>query len=104
MSSSNPDDNRDPHDTDSDLPLQVREQPDPLLQLSVGRLGTMGKILGFGAAMLLLILVFYGLNATERTDRQANPMVKSTSSNGVPAPPPNSPQLPAQRNGPGNSP
>lgn len=44
------------------LPPQERQQPDPVLQLSVGRLGAGAVTLAAVIAAIILGVVFYGLN------------------------------------------
>jgi hypothetical protein len=45
------------------LPPQVTQQPDPMLQLSVGRLGAGSVTLAAVAAAIVLAVVLYGLNS-----------------------------------------
>jgi hypothetical protein len=45
------------------LPPQVTEQPDPMLQLSIGRLGAGSVTLAAVAAAIVLAIVLYGLNS-----------------------------------------
>jgi len=45
------------------LPAQERNQPDPVLQLSVGRLGAGPIALVAIIAAIILAVVFYGLNS-----------------------------------------
>lgn len=45
------------------LPPQVTEQPDPMLQLSVGRVGAGSITLVAIAAAIILGIVLYGLNS-----------------------------------------
>jgi hypothetical protein len=44
------------------LPLQEREQPDPMLQLSAGRLGPGSLTLVGVAIAAIIVVVFYGLS------------------------------------------
>jgi hypothetical protein len=45
------------------LPVQEKEQPDPMLQLSVGRLGAGSMALAALACAIILAVVLYGLNS-----------------------------------------
>ena len=45
------------------LPPQVKEQPDPMLQLSVGRVGAGSLTLVGIVAAVILAVVLYGLNS-----------------------------------------
>ena len=45
------------------LPPQVKEQPDPMLQLSVGRVGAGSLTLAAVVAAFILGVVLYGLNS-----------------------------------------
>ncbi len=45
-----------------DLPMTETQQPDPMLQLTTGRMGAGGITLVACAAALIIGLVFYGLN------------------------------------------
>ena len=47
----------------ANLPPQERRQPDPALQLSVGRLGGGAVALAAVVAAFILAVVFYGLNS-----------------------------------------
>jgi hypothetical protein len=47
---------------ESRLPTQEAKQPDPMLQLSVGRLGTGSIVLVAVIAAVILGVVFYALN------------------------------------------
>lgn len=44
------------------MPPQEKNQPDPMLQLTAGRLGAVGTALAAVAAAVILSLVLYGLN------------------------------------------
>jgi len=44
------------------LPTQEREQPDPLLQITTGRIGAGGITLFAIVAVAILTIVLYGLN------------------------------------------
>lgn len=45
------------------MPVQERNQPDPVLQLSVGRLGASAITLVAIIAAVIVAVVFYGLNS-----------------------------------------
>lgn len=45
------------------LPTPVKEQPDPFLQMSTGKSGVGGIVLFAIAAVIILCVVLYGLNA-----------------------------------------
>ncbi len=49
-----------------ELPIPVREQPDPLLQMSTGRVGAGGVALIALAIAVILSVVLWGLNGPER--------------------------------------
>ena len=65
------------------LPPTVTEQPDPMLQMSTGRVGWPGLTLFAVVAALILAVVFYGLNGSEK----ALPGAGATASNAAPAAP-----------------
>lgn len=44
------------------LPTQVKEQPDPFLQMTTGRMGVGGITIFAIVAVVILSVVFYGLN------------------------------------------
>ena len=54
------------------IPEQEKQQPDPMLQMSTGRMGGGTITIAAVAAAIVLGVVFYGLNAGFRTD-QASP-------------------------------
>ncbi len=77
----------------SHLPLQEKEQPDPMLQVTTGRIGVGGVTLFAIAAVAILCIVFYGLsNGIERSGRQHQ---AATAANSAPAP-----AAPAKTNNP----
>ena len=45
------------------MPIPVKEQPDPFLQMSTGKSGIGGIVLFAVAAVVILCVVLYGLNA-----------------------------------------
>jgi len=47
----------------ANMPVQERHQPDPVLQLSVGRLGAGAVALAAVVAAVILAVVLYGLNS-----------------------------------------
>jgi|HubBroStandDraft_5_1064220.scaffolds.fasta_scaffold321311_1 hypothetical protein len=49
------------------LPTPVKEQPDPLLQMSTGKTSVGGMTLCALAAVVILAVVLYGLNAPSDT-------------------------------------
>ncbi|MGB6538965.1 MAG: hypothetical protein WBF58_23740 [Xanthobacteraceae bacterium] len=53
------------------LPPQEREQPDPVLQLSVGRAGAGSITLVAVVAAIVIAVVFYGLNSPAPTSEHA---------------------------------
>jgi hypothetical protein len=46
-----------------ELPIPVKEQPDPMLQMSTGRMGAGALTLVAIVAVFILAVVFYGLNS-----------------------------------------
>lgn len=56
----------------TNLPLQETEQPDPLLQMSTGRMGAGGLTLIALIVALVLGVVFYGLNGGKIGDYAAS--------------------------------
>jgi hypothetical protein len=52
---------------ESKLPREEREQPDPALQLSTGRLGAAGWAIFAVIAILIVTVVLYGLNGPSET-------------------------------------
>jgi hypothetical protein len=63
----------------ANLPPQESHQPDPILQLSVGRLGAGSITLVAVVAAVILAVVFYGLNSPA-PDAQSVGAPKSASS------------------------
>jgi hypothetical protein len=53
------------------LPAQEAQQPDPMLQMSVGRIGAGGLTLVAVVAALILAVVFYGLSGGGRAEQAA---------------------------------
>lgn len=62
------------------LPIQETQQPDPMLQMSTGRMGVGGLTLVALVVALVLGVVFYGLNgrSTAQQTAAAPPAVHST--------------------------
>ena len=54
------------------LPTQEAEQPDPMLQMSVGRVGAGGITLFALVSAIVLGIVFYGLNAGRGPEQTAS--------------------------------
>jgi hypothetical protein len=64
-----------PHDAASraELPTQEQEQPDPFLQMSTEqRIGAGGLTLFGIAVVVILSIVFYGLNGSNRANETAS--------------------------------
>jgi hypothetical protein len=55
------------------LPLQERQQPDPVLQLSVGRLGAGWVTLVAVVAVIIIAVVLYGLNSPAPAEHATTP-------------------------------
>jgi hypothetical protein len=53
------------------LPITETHQPDPMLQMTTGRIGAGGMTLVAFAAAAILFVVFYGLNAGDNAAQQA---------------------------------
>ncbi len=72
----------------AELPTQVKEQPDPFLQMSTGgRMGASGLTLFSIAVVVILGVVFYGLNGPDRANEAAPPSSPvATGNSGGPAP------------------
>jgi len=51
------------------LPSEEKNQPDPLLQMTTGRMGAGGITLMAIGAILILAVVFYGLNGGKRGEQ-----------------------------------
>lgn len=91
------------------LPPTVKEQPDPMLQMSTGRMGAGGITLFAVAAVVILGVVLYGLNGKNPEGAAPPPAAASApAGTGKPAPPSTTapqkaPAQPAQ-NGPGSNP
>lgn len=91
------------------LPPQVKQQPDPMLQMSVGRSGKGGIALVVVAAAVILGFVLYGLNSPGTSEQKATDSGTSAPSAGTapgtPAAGGNSGAAtpgPQRPNGPGN--
>lgn len=86
------------------LPPQVKEQPDPFLQMSTGgRMGAAGVALFALAAVVVLSVVLYGLNGRNSGPEATAP----AASNAAAAPATGSAAAPtptAQQKGPGGNP
>ncbi len=76
-----------------ELPIPVKEQPDPLLQMSTGRVGVGGLALFAVVVVLILGVVLYGLNgnfaATPAPSAQSSAAAAGNSAAPAPAPPKN---------------
>ena len=85
---------------EAETPLPEREQPDPALQLSTGRIGAAGWGIFTVIAVCILTVVLYGLNGPSGTSSPAggapSPAAAPSTS---PAPTPTAPE-----NGPGAKP
>ncbi len=77
----------------SHLPLQEKEQPDPMLQVTTGRIGAGGLTLFAIAAIAILCIVFFGLS--NWIERSAPQQQAATATNSAPAP-----AAPAKTNNP----
>lgn len=55
--------------TASRMPAQESHQPDPMLQMTTGRMGAGGITLAAFVAAVILGVVFYGLNGGGRSDQ-----------------------------------
>jgi hypothetical protein len=53
------------------LPIQESQQPDPMLQMSIGGMGAGGLTLVALVAVLILGVVFYGLNSGGTAEQTA---------------------------------
>jgi hypothetical protein len=53
------------------IPVQEREQPDPMLQITTGRTGAGGITLLACAVAFILAIVFYGLNSRGGAEHMA---------------------------------
>ena len=85
---------------ESELPLQEREQPDPALQMSTGRIGAAGVTVFAVVAVLILTVVLYGLNGPSETSSPSGGAASTSAApNTSPAPTPTAPE-----NGPGAKP
>jgi len=62
------------------LPPQVKEQPDPMLQMSVGRIGARAVTLVAVIAAVILAVVFYGLNSPPPANKNAGTPVSAATS------------------------
>ncbi len=67
------------------LPPQVKEQPDPMLQLSVGRMGGGAIALAALAIAVVVAVVFYGLNSPAPSQQTAQAPTSPPAA-GAPAP------------------
>jgi hypothetical protein len=86
---------------ETELPLEEREQPDPALQMSTGRIGAAGVTVFAVVAVLILTVVLYGLNGPSETSSKTESQTgdAAASPNTSPAPTPTAPE-----NGPGAKP
>jgi hypothetical protein len=99
-----PDQSKQQSELPSKMPLPVKEQSDPLLQTSTGRMGAGGLSLILLAVVIIMSLVFYGLNGpnsgsssapASATSAPATPQDAGVSSGaGSPAAPVNGPHNP----------
>jgi hypothetical protein len=55
------------------IPEQEKHQPDPMLQMSVGRMGGTATTLAAVVATLVLGVVLYGLNGGNRQEQAVSP-------------------------------
>ena len=78
---------------------EVREQPDPALQITTGRLGVVGWAIFFVIVIVVLSAVLYGLNGPSETSSQARSQSGAQNTANSTAPTPTAPQ-----NGPGARP
>src|SRR5579872_3814180 len=80
-----------------DIPTQETQQPDPMLQMSTGKIGPAGLTLVALCAAAILGAVFYGLNGpdTERAKAGATGAGPAVAANN-PAPPTAAPPAPQQ--------
>jgi hypothetical protein len=53
------------------LPIQETQQPDPMLQMSTGRVGAVGLTLTAIVVAAILSVVFYGLNSAGTAEQTA---------------------------------
>jgi hypothetical protein len=75
-----------PHGTAPEIPIQEKEQPDPFLQMSTEqRIGAGGLTLFAIAIVVVLSIVFYGLNGPNRGNEAASASPPAAIGNG-PAP------------------
>ena len=80
----------------ANLPPQEREQPDPSLQLSVGRVGAGGITLVAVLCAIIIAVVLWGLNSpvpnaqdvSTAASSSTNPPARGTSGAGAPNPQP----------------
>jgi hypothetical protein len=65
------------------LPIQVKEQPDPMLQMSTGRVGAGGLTLFGVVVIVILSVVMYGLNGSNSESGAPPPAAKTASAGGT---------------------
>ncbi len=76
------------------LPPQERQQPDPVLQLSVGRLGAGSVTLVAIAAAIIIAVVLYGLNSPAPSAEHATAPAAASGGNNPSAAPAAKPAAP----------
>jgi hypothetical protein len=81
------------------LPTQVKEQPDPFLQMSTGRVGAGGITLAACIVVLVLGVVLYGLNG-RGTEQSAGTAPASAPAAAGTSGAPTTPAPSESRNGP----
>src|SRR5262249_22623474 len=86
---------------ESELPREEREQPDPALQLSTGRLGAAGWVIFAVIGIFVLTVVLWGLNGPNETPSPSGP---AASTNAAAPNTSSGPTPTAPANGPGNKP
>jgi hypothetical protein len=64
------------------LPTQEREQPDPFLQMTTRSVGISGMALVAAAIVVILAIVFYGLNGSESGNAPTSPVAHNPAAAG----------------------